>query len=109
MPGRNIHIHDARQRITQHVTLEGLAFDGDPADGTDRPEECAHASYPRLLLVLSADITTSDSASPSTVWPVVVRGDTPMIEETLDITTEDGEMETFICHPERGGPSLPSS
>jgi hypothetical protein len=32
-----------------------------------------------------------------------------MIEKTLDITTEDGEMETFICHPERGGPSLPSS
>jgi carboxymethylenebutenolidase len=28
-----------------------------------------------------------------------------MIEETLDITTKDGEMETFICHPERGGPS----
>jgi carboxymethylenebutenolidase len=28
-----------------------------------------------------------------------------MIEKTLDITTEDGEMETFICHPERGGPS----
>ena len=29
-----------------------------------------------------------------------------MIEKTLDITTEDGEMETFICHPERNGPSL---
>jgi carboxymethylenebutenolidase len=28
-----------------------------------------------------------------------------MIEETLDITTKDGEMETFICHPERGGSS----
>ena len=28
-----------------------------------------------------------------------------MIEETLDITTKDGEMETFICHPERNGPS----
>jgi len=28
-----------------------------------------------------------------------------MIEETLDITTNDGEMETFICHPERNGPS----
>ena len=27
-----------------------------------------------------------------------------MIEKTLDITTNDGEMETFICHPERGGP-----
>src|ERR1700682_1160876 len=27
-----------------------------------------------------------------------------MIEETLDITTADGEMETFICRPERGGP-----
>src|SRR5919202_6124234 len=28
-----------------------------------------------------------------------------MIEKTLDITTKDGEMESFICHPERNGPS----
>ena len=27
-----------------------------------------------------------------------------MIEQTLDIATADGAMETFICHPERGGP-----
>lgn len=27
-----------------------------------------------------------------------------MIEETLDINTADGQMETFICRPERGGP-----
>jgi carboxymethylenebutenolidase len=27
-----------------------------------------------------------------------------MIEATLDIATKDGAMETFICHPERGGP-----
>lgn len=27
-----------------------------------------------------------------------------MIEETLDITTRDGAMETFTCRPERGGP-----
>jgi carboxymethylenebutenolidase len=27
-----------------------------------------------------------------------------MIEQTLDIPTKDGQMETFICHPERGGP-----
>lgn len=27
-----------------------------------------------------------------------------MIEATLDIATTDGEMETFICRPERGGP-----
>ena len=27
-----------------------------------------------------------------------------MIEETLDIATNDGEMETFICRPEREGP-----
>ena len=27
-----------------------------------------------------------------------------MIEATLDIATSDGAMETFICHPERGGP-----
>jgi carboxymethylenebutenolidase len=30
-----------------------------------------------------------------------------MIEETLDITTADGAMETFICRPERGGPRPP--
>jgi carboxymethylenebutenolidase len=28
-----------------------------------------------------------------------------MIEATVDITTADGAMETFICRPERGGPS----
>ena len=28
-----------------------------------------------------------------------------MIEETLDIATADGAMETFLCWPERGGPS----
>ena len=27
-----------------------------------------------------------------------------MIEHTLDIQTKDGAMETFVCHPERGGP-----
>jgi carboxymethylenebutenolidase len=27
-----------------------------------------------------------------------------MIEHTVDIVTEDGAMETFVCHPERGGP-----
>ncbi|HVC56453.1 MAG TPA: dienelactone hydrolase family protein [Stellaceae bacterium] len=27
-----------------------------------------------------------------------------MIEETVDIATQDGAMETFICRPERGGP-----
>ena len=30
-----------------------------------------------------------------------------MIEQTLDIATRDGAMETFICHPERGGPHPP--
>ena len=28
----------------------------------------------------------------------------PMIEATRDIATADGAMETFTCHPERGGP-----
>ena len=28
-----------------------------------------------------------------------------MIEKMPDITTKAGEMETFICHPERNGPS----
>jgi carboxymethylenebutenolidase len=27
-----------------------------------------------------------------------------MIEETVDIATKDGAMETFLCRPERGGP-----
>jgi carboxymethylenebutenolidase len=30
-----------------------------------------------------------------------------MIEETLDIATEAGAMETFFCRPERGGPYPP--
>ena len=30
-----------------------------------------------------------------------------MIEQTLDITTSDGAMETFVVHPERGGPYPP--
>lgn len=30
-----------------------------------------------------------------------------MREQTLDIATKDGAMETFICHPERGGPYPP--
>lgn len=30
-----------------------------------------------------------------------------MIEETLDIATRDGAMETFICRPERGNPCPP--
>jgi carboxymethylenebutenolidase len=30
-----------------------------------------------------------------------------MIEETLDIATGDGAMETFLCRPERGGPYPP--
>ena len=27
-----------------------------------------------------------------------------MFEQILDIKTKDGAMETFVCHPERGGP-----
>jgi carboxymethylenebutenolidase len=27
-----------------------------------------------------------------------------MIEQTMDLNTADGQMETFLCHPERGGP-----
>ena len=30
-----------------------------------------------------------------------------MKEQILDIATKDGAMETFICHPERGGPYPP--
>jgi len=41
--------------------------------------------------------------------PALMRGASPqgavfMIEQTLDIATADGKMETFICRPERGGP-----
>src|SRR5260370_1803705 len=30
-----------------------------------------------------------------------------MKEKILDITTRDGAIETFVCHPERGGPYPP--
>ena len=30
-----------------------------------------------------------------------------MKEQILDIPTKDGAMETFVCHPERGGPYPP--
>ncbi len=30
-----------------------------------------------------------------------------MLEQTLDLATKDGAMETFICHPERVGPYPP--
>ena len=30
-----------------------------------------------------------------------------MIEKILDVATKDGAMETFVCHPERGGPYPP--
>ena len=30
-----------------------------------------------------------------------------MIEQTVDIETRDGAMETFICAPDRGGPFAP--
>ena len=30
-----------------------------------------------------------------------------MKEQILDIPTKDGAIETFVCHPERGGPCPP--
>ena len=36
-----------------------------------------------------------------------IEGIIQMLEQTLDIATKDGAMETFICHPERGGPCPP--
>ncbi|WP_421998869.1 dienelactone hydrolase family protein [Reyranella sp.] len=30
-----------------------------------------------------------------------------MIEKTVDVATRDGAIETFVCHPERGGPCPP--
>src|SRR6266850_5347504 len=56
MPGREVDIDDADGRITQHIALEGLALDGEPADGTYRPRELAHVPHLWLLLILSADI-----------------------------------------------------
>src|SRR5580704_3473713 len=58
---RNVHIDDAHRRITQHIALEGLALDRDSADGTDRPGELAHASYPWRLLISSGEIITQDT------------------------------------------------
>ena len=48
MSRREVHIHGARRRVTEHVVLEGLALDRDAADGTRRPEKLAHLC-PRLL------------------------------------------------------------
>jgi hypothetical protein len=56
----DVNIDDARRRIPQHIALEGLALDRDPADGTDRPRELAHASHPWLLLISSGEIITED-------------------------------------------------
>jgi hypothetical protein len=61
MPRRDVHIDDAHRRVTQHIRLEGLALDGEPADGTHRPEELAHASYPWRLLISSGEIITQDT------------------------------------------------
>jgi hypothetical protein len=54
MPGWDVNIDDAYGRIPEHIAVKGLALDRDPADGTYRPEELAHASYPWLLLILPA-------------------------------------------------------
>ena len=37
----------------------------------------------------------------------VETGQIAMIEQTVDIETRDGAMETFICAPDRGGPFAP--
>jgi hypothetical protein len=60
VPSWDVNIDDAHRRIPQHIALEGLALDRDPADGTDRPRELAHASYPWLLLISSGEIITQD-------------------------------------------------
>ena len=48
MSRRDVDVDGARRRIAEHVVLEGLALDGDAADGTRRPEKLAHLC-PRLL------------------------------------------------------------
>ena len=53
MPGRNVDIDHAHLRIAQHIALEGFALDGNATNGTRRPEELAHVSYPWLQLMLS--------------------------------------------------------
>jgi hypothetical protein len=37
-----------------------MELDRDPADGTDRPRELAHASHPWFLLISSGEIITQD-------------------------------------------------
>src|SRR5258708_6385562 len=54
---------------------------------------CAHASGPRRPVPL-----------PGRSQKAGIFGQSSMIEKTLDIATKDGQMGTFICHPERGGP-----
>jgi hypothetical protein len=56
----DVDIDDAHRRIPQHVALEGLALDRDPADGTDRPRELAHMPYLWFLLISYADINERD-------------------------------------------------
>ena|SRR5271170_3441328 len=65
MPSRDVHIDDAHRRISQHINLEDLALDRDAANRAHRPEELAHALYPRLLLtpaVLAASSSPRSTA-----------------------------------------------
>ena len=36
-----------------------------------------------------------------------VKAEESVKEQILNIPTKDGAMETFVCHPERGGPYPP--
>jgi len=51
MPSRNVDIDGAQRRVTKHITLQGLALDGDSADGTLRPEKPAHALLGRADII----------------------------------------------------------
>ena len=63
-PG-NVDIDHAHPRIAQHIALEGFALDGNATNGTRRPEELAHASYPWLQRMLSRGITAGGSSTVS--------------------------------------------
>src|SRR5262249_31054914 len=43
---RDIHIDDARRRITENIALQSMAFDRDSTNRTRRSVELAHPSYP---------------------------------------------------------------
>src|SRR5208282_6686757 len=82
----------------------------------ERRERKMHRGKTHRSYTLSARLTTpakQNTPAPtfgtkrSVPSPSMPRGELHVIEQTRDITTAAGEMETFICCPERGGPFPP--